>query len=309
MWPRGEVWSYHDAIVNGWVGWNEYCEDIDAFGLEPCKNAEEFTQRAQVLNYNLHRIMFESWNDKMWDDDVNGTSGLLYWMTHPSWYSLLQQTYSWDYKTFGTFYGIKKACEPLHIQWNLYNQKVQVINASNQSYVKLNAQFEVYSVSGKKLVSKSKTVDVKKSNKVDAFTMDLPKSDENLMLVRLKLTDKRGNLISVNDYWSNDTYTNIPVGLNSLAQTKLAVKVASGGGNTLKIFVRNKGKITAPFVELDLVSNGESVLPVYFSDSYFNLLPGEFRTISIEVPDKIEIEGIKTVVAKALNAKEIVVVN
>lgn len=94
--------------------------------------------------------------------------------------------------------------------------------------------------------------------------MDLPKSDENLMLVRLKLTDKRGNLISVNDYWSNDTYTNIPVGLNSLAQTKLAVKVASGGGNTLKIFVRNKGKITAPFVELDLVSNGESVLPVYF---------------------------------------------
>ena len=186
---------------------------------------------------------------------------------------------------------------------------MQVINASNQSYVKLNAQFEVYSVSGKKLVSKSKTVDVKKSNKVDAFTMDLPKSDENLMLVRLKLTDKRGNLISVNDYWSNDTYTNIPVGLNSLAQTKLAVKVASGGGNTLKIFVRNKGKITAPFVELDLVSNGESVLPVYFSDSYFNLLPGEFRTISIEVPDKIEIEGIKTVVAKALNAKEIVVVN
>ena len=105
--------------------------------------------------------------------------------------------------------------------------------------MKLNAQFEVYSVSGKKLVSKSKTVDVKKSNKVDAFTMDLPKSDENLMLVRLKLTDKRGNLISVNDYWSNDTYTNIPVGLNSLAQTKLAVKVASGGGNTLKIFVRN----------------------------------------------------------------------
>lgn len=308
MWPRGEVWSYHDAIINGWVGWNEYCEDIDAFGAEPCKNAKEFSERAQVLNYNLHRVMFEAWNDKMWDDTI-GTSGLLYWMSHPAWYSVIQQTYSWDYKTFGTFYGIKKSCEPLHIQWNLYNHKVQVINASSQSYVKLNAQFEVYSVRGKKLVSKSKTVHVKRSNKVEAFTIDLPKSDENLMLVRLKLTDKRGNLISVNDYWSNDTYTNTPVGLNSLAQTKLAVKVASGGGNTLKIIVRNKGIITAPFVELDLVSNGESVLPVYFSDSYFNLLPGESRTISIEVPDKIEIEGIKTVVVKALNAKEIVVVN
>ena len=307
MWPRGDAWSYHDAIINGWVGWNEYCEDIDTFGAEPCKNAKEFCERAQVLNYNLHRVMFEAWNDRMWDDTI-GTSGLLYWMSHPAWYSVIQQTYSWDYKTFGTFYGIKKSCEPLHIQWNLYNHKVQVINASNQSYVKLNAQFEVYSVSGKKLVTKSKTVDVKRSNKVDAFTMDLPKSDENLMLVRLKLTDKKGNLISVNDYWSNETYANIPVGLNSLVQTKLSVKVASNGDNRLKVTVRNKGKITAPFVELDLVSNGESVLPVYFSDSYFNLLPGESRAISIEVPGQSEIEGIKTVVAKALNAKESVVV-
>ena len=305
MWPRGEVWSYHDAIVNGWVGWNEYCEDIDAFGLEPCKNAEEFTQRAQVLNYNLHRIMFESWNDKMWDDDVNGTSGLLYWMTHPSWYSLIQQTYSWDYKTFGTFYGIKKACEPLHIQWNLLNHKVKVVNASSNSYNGLIAELALYNVSGKIQLNQSKRINIKSNEKVDVFIVDIPKSIENLRMIRFKLTNNEGKVMSINDYWTNDDYTNMPKGLNNLNKTNLTIENAliDKENNSIKVEVVNNGATIAPYVEIDLLENDESILPSYYSDSYFNLLPDEKRTIIIEVPNLNEIERVAVVVAKSLNSQ------
>jgi archaellum component FlaF (FlaF/FlaG flagellin family) len=304
LWPMGDVWSYHDAIINGWVGWKEYVEDIDSFGAEPCISAEEFCERAQVLNYNLHRVMFESWNDKMWDDTI-GTSGLLYWMSHPSWYTVIQQTYSWDYKTFGTFYGIKKACEPLHIQWNLYNHKVQVINASTSAYDNLKVEFEVYNSKGESLLYRKTRVNVVSNGKVNAFVIDLPKTDEKLMMVRLKLTDHKGNLVSINDYWSNDTYTNVPEGLNTLKQTKLDIQVSPNkkGNNILEVKVTNRGKTIAPYVEMDILENGESLLPSYFSDSYFNILPGEHRTITIEAPKLNDTDSIKIIVSKALNAR------
>jgi beta-galactosidase/beta-glucuronidase/archaellum component FlaF (FlaF/FlaG flagellin family) len=304
MWPRGEVWSYHDAIINGWVGWNEYCEDIDAFGIEPCKNAEEFTQRAQVLNYNLHRIMFESWNDKMWDD-VNGTSGLLYWMSHPAWYSLIQQTYSWDYKTFGTFYGIKKACESLHVQWNLLNHEVKVVNASSNAYNGLIAELELYNVSGKIQLNQSKLINIKSNEKVDVFKVDIPKAIENLTMIRLKLTNNEGGVMSINDYWTNDDYANMPKGLNNLNKTNLTIEntLIDKENNSIKVEVVNNGETIAPYVEMDLLENDESILPSYYSDSYFNLLPGEKRTIIIEVPNLNEIEGVAVVVANSLNSQ------
>jgi archaellum component FlaF (FlaF/FlaG flagellin family) len=240
----------------------------------------------------------------MWDD-TTGTSGVLYWMAHPAWYSVLQQTYSWDYKTFGTFYGIKKSCEPLHIQWNLNDHKVQIINASSKSHKGLNAEFKAYNAKGKSLFSRNKRINITGNEKINAFEMDLPKADESLMMVRLILTDNQGDIVSINDYWCNDKYTNIPIGLNGLKQTRLDIEASlkEKENNTLEVTVTNNGTTIAPYVEMDIICNGESLLPSYFSDSYFNLLPGEHRTITIEVPNLPETEGIKTIVAKALNAK------
>jgi archaellum component FlaF (FlaF/FlaG flagellin family) len=119
------------------------------------------------------------------------------------------------------------------------------------------------------------------------------------------LTDHKGNLVSINDYWSNDTYTNVPEGLNALKQTKLDIQVSPNkkGNNILEVKVTNRGKTIAPYVEMDILENGESLLPSYFSDSYFNLLPGEHRTITIETPKLNDTESIKIIVAKGLNSR------
>lgn len=49
--------------------------------------------------------MFEAWNQKMW----NYASGLLLWMSHPAWPSMIWQTYSYDYETHGSFYGANES--------------------------------------------------------------------------------------------------------------------------------------------------------------------------------------------------------
>lgn len=83
-------------------------------------NLDDFCKKAQLVNYDSHRAMFESWNSKLWKK----ASGLLLWMSHSAWPSMVWQTYSWDYETFGSFFGSKKACEPIHIQMNLDDNKV-----------------------------------------------------------------------------------------------------------------------------------------------------------------------------------------
>lgn len=285
LWPINDVWAYHDALVNGWVGWNEYSEDIDALGMGPCESAEEFCDRAQILNYNHHRTMFEAWNDKMWES----TSGVLYWMSHPACYSLVQQTYSWDYKTFGTYYGCKKACEPVHVQWNLNDNGVSVINTTLNDIKKAKVSFEVYSVSGKRILLKETVADIQPNSETELFTMAIPKHDEDLVMVRLKLKNSRGDIVSINDYWCNDKYLTAPSGLDRLDAKGLRVRTLSAKDGVYTVLVENKGRRIIPYVYVNALydETGASVLPAYVSDSYFNLCPGERKIVEIEIPKGI----------------------
>jgi mannosylglycoprotein endo-beta-mannosidase len=124
-------------------------------------------------------------------------------------------------------------------------------------------------------------------------------------MIRFKLTNNEGIVVSINDYWTNDDYTNMPKGLNNLNKTNLTIENAliDKENNSIKVEVVNNGAIIAPYVEMDLLENDESILPSYYSDSYFNLLPGEKRTIIIEVPNLNEIERVAVVVAKSLNSQ------
>ena len=50
-----------------------------------------------------------------------------------------------------------------------------------------------------------------------------------------------------------------------------------------KITVTNTGDVPAVMLRLNLKgSDGEQILPVFYSDNYFHLMPGESRTIDIK---------------------------
>ena len=73
---------------------------------------EEFCEKAQLLNIEVMKGMYEAWNDKMWND----AAGLLIWMSHPAYPSFVWQTYDYYYDPTGAYWGAKKACEHLHLQ-------------------------------------------------------------------------------------------------------------------------------------------------------------------------------------------------
>jgi hypothetical protein len=289
-WPISDTWYYHD-LHNGQT---EYLAAIHAkYGKSD--NLDDFCKKAQMVNYDSHRAMFESWNSRMW----NNTSGLLLWMTHPAWPSTVWQVYSWDYETFGSYFGSKKACEPLHVQLNADDNKVVVINTSLSAFPKGMARLTYYSPEGTKLNTREQPVNIAPNGLTPCFVADLPGNLPEVYMVRVELSDKPKHIVSVNDYLKTKDVAGNFTSIRSLGKPAVIItrlkEVKTGSDRKYSFTVENNSRIPAYAVKLNLTDSktGETILPAYFSDGYFNLLPGEKRVISVEYPaeivDKVEI--------------------
>ncbi|MDF2188481.1 discoidin domain-containing protein [Paraflavitalea sp. CAU 1676] len=134
------------------------------------KGLEDFCEKAQFLNIEVMKGMYEAWNDKMWND----ASGMLIWMSQSAYPSFVWQTYDYYYDATGAYWGAKKACEPVHIQWNASNNSIKVINATSQALKGATAIATVYDLHGKALsgYGRKATVKVPASNQSEAFTLN-----------------------------------------------------------------------------------------------------------------------------------------
>ena len=109
----------------------------------------------------------------------------------------------------------------------------------------------------------------------------------------------KGNLLSQNEYWYKNDYSNAPEGLCDQPATELKLSYKRLSDGHLQVTVRNTGKTAAILVEVHVAdaATGDSVLPAYTSDNYFNLLPGHSQIITIDhaaSPGKMELvaEGV-----------------
>jgi len=196
--------------------------------------------------------------------------------------------------------------EPLHVQYGYDDRSVAVMNDTYVERNSMKVRARVYSLEGKLLADKEQSVDVPADSAVKAF--DLPKA-EGLTLtffVRLDLRDARGRPVSDNFYWlsakadtldwakKQDTvYTPQAefadlTGLASLPQVRLQSRAtieqpASASTGKVHIRVKNPSAGVAFQVRLRLANKKDDldVVPVFWDDNYFSLLPGEDRLISV----------------------------
>jgi len=147
------------------------------------RGIEEFCEKAQLLNIESTKAMYEGWLDNIWED----ASGILTWTSNASLPTLIWQTYDYYYDLTGAYWGAKKACEPIHIQWNPVNNAVKVINTTAESMKGLTATATVYNLDGTE-VSKyrlSNTAINSPSNSATrVFSMAFPDENRDLALKR-----------------------------------------------------------------------------------------------------------------------------
>jgi len=277
LWPISDTWHYHDLLD----GLHEYVSAVDRL-YGKAESLDDFCRKVQFINYDSYRAMFESWNSRLWGD----TSGVLLWMSHPAWPSVEWQTYSWDYETFGSYYGSRKACEPVHVQMNLDDHGIVVLNTTTSDLVGLSVTLSCYGLDGKRISTKTlKGIDVPANSRKDLFKAELGGIKGNYM-VRLILSDRKGQTVTINDYMMRGEGTEDFTSFDNLGKAQIKVRKVSSKDSVERYEITNTSGNIAMNLKFNLCDpqTGEIILPAYFSDGYFHLLPGEKRTIQMHSP-------------------------
>ena len=189
LWPPGDDWAYHDMHSKGAGSIGTTFERITTRYGAP-RDLDDVCRKAQMLNYETHRAIVEGFNSRLWND----CSGLVMWMSHPSWPSMIWQFYTWDYDPNASLFGVKKASEPVHIQMNLPDCKIAVINRHAEPLVDAVATATIYDLSGRTEQTRKQTLTATANVCTDAFTLDWPASGAHF--VRLELRNAEGRLLS-----------------------------------------------------------------------------------------------------------------
>jgi beta-galactosidase/beta-glucuronidase len=280
IWPQNSLWGIHDYCLESAQAAASFNQMIET-GFGKVDNAKKFTELAQWINYNGYRGMFE------------GRSlyrqGLLLWMSHPAWPSMVWQTYDYYLEPTAAYFGCKKACEPIHIQWNPVFDNVEVVNENAGNKVGLSAKAQLINMDGSVQWEKETSLKCKEDSTAICFKLEFPKSLSSVHFI--KLTLKQGDkIISDNFYWRGLIDGNYQA-LNSLPVIKLQNNTKterSGNDWILKTTLNNTTKTPALMIRLKVIgkNKGERILPVFYSDNYVSLMPGETKVITMKLKDE-----------------------
>jgi hypothetical protein len=278
-WPLGDTVAYHDWHPDGNGRVKPFMDALERRYGAP-NSLEDFERKAQLMNYEAHRAIFEGMNAGLWREN----SGRMLWMTQPAWPSTMWQILSHDYDTHASYYGTKHASEPVHVQLNLPDHTVSVINNPNLPLDHATVGWEAWGVDGKPFGAGRTALSVAPvatSQPIDVGIAPLL-AQHGLMIVKVTLKDAGGKTVSESVYWPSSTPEG-QRGLDGLARAAVEVRATvrqEGAERKLDITLHNTSNVPVLNAKLTLsTAAGERVLPVYWTDNYLALMPGETRTV------------------------------
>ena len=193
--PLNNTWGYHDACVGNGHYDTYYNAMAERYGAP--KSMKEFSDKMQLVNANGYRGIFEAAGHKL-----NETGGVMLWKLNAALPSVIWQVYDWYLNPNAGYYFMKRACEPVHIQLNLDDSVVAIINRSYKSQAGLQAAVKAYDLNSKLLFSQNKTISLQATDVKETISLkQLLANEKGISFVVLSLKNSAGKTISQNVYW------------------------------------------------------------------------------------------------------------
>jgi exo-1,4-beta-D-glucosaminidase len=297
LWPIGPVWEYH-------CGLNEFrtldrTQEAIARRYGQALDLNDFAFKAQLLNYELMRPMFEAFQ-------ANKTiaTGVIQWMLNSALPNMYWQLYDSYLMPNGAFYGTKKACETLHLLYDYGQHAIAVVNDQLHAVSGHRALIRIFDINSSEIFRESVDINVPAESATGILTLPSSLALTGSYFLDLRLIDDAGGEIGNNFYWLSTQedeldyeaefedwpfYTPSKVYadhslLHSLPDAELIMDheiESSGQVQYMNLNIENPGTHIAFFLELNISgkNSGESILPVFWDDNYISLLPGEKRKI------------------------------
>lgn len=283
LFPLTPTWAHHGA--------NHYFKDYDTalrrLHGQPA-NVEDYCMKGHLITADQHRALFEAVNHRLWDI----TSGFTEWKFNACWPSVQWQLYDWYLKPMVSYYYIKDACAPLHVQLCPLDNTVAVINNTLEPTGGLEVHARVFDFNMKLRWESTEKADVAADSYKDVLTIPEIADLTPVYFVKLEAKQAGGELVSENFYWlqsKGEDFTS----LAGLPRVKLDTACGMGeedGQNVVDVKVTNPTDKLAFFVHLAVTNGpgGEEVVPVLWDDNYFSLLPGESKAVKARLDTSVD---------------------
>ncbi|MGL4853343.1 MAG: glycoside hydrolase family 2 protein [Phocaeicola sp.] len=304
---NGEGWQYHCGR-NEFQTLDKFLVNYEARYWKP-ETVEDFAFHVQLSNYELIKAMFEAF-------EVNRSelsTGIIQWMLNSAWPEMYWQLYDWYLNPNGAFYGTKTACQPLNLIYN-YANKVIYWSNTTPTQTAATAEVRVYNLQSKLVHEERIAVSLKPYSVETLCSLAQLQSPSDVYFVSLRLYDESEKELSNNFYWLADredkldyaksTWFYTPQSqyasykaLKELANAEITETYTihpKGDKEVATVELTNHSDQIAFFIEMRVVDakTQENLLPVFWSDNYVSLLPGETREFTAEFDAK----GVETTI-------------
>ncbi|MFD2871192.1 glycoside hydrolase family 2 TIM barrel-domain containing protein [Mucilaginibacter ximonensis] len=267
------VWRYHT-----YIGYDDF---IDKYGK--AKDVRDFAEKAQLVNYDQYRGLMEGFSSHMWD----WYTGTIIWKTQNPWSAMRGQMYDYYLDPNACLYGLHNGSAPVHIMFNPTDSTVKVVNNTFANLKHLTATVKLYQINGDEKPITTLFQDINASSVADVINirkeLKIIAADHGAFL-DLRLTDDQKNIVSDNIYWLADKYGQYS-GLNEMPPSTVMVSAKQVAKGKIAVTLSNPKQAPVAFfnrVSLVNPTTKQRVMPVFYSDNYVSVLPGEQKTVVLD---------------------------
>ena len=250
------------------------------------KDIDEYLARADMLNYESTKAMFESFRVR-WPH----TTGIVQWMLNSARPSIYWQLYDYYHQPNASYYGVKKANKPVQLIYDYYTKAVYAVNETCEP---ANIKASMKLIKGGNTTEDAKQVEVAPGTVIKVFDINLSTAPAAFLF--LQSDDE-----AVNEYfipsafdtydWTKTNWVHTPITqyasyamLDDMCAKSCELSVNKSDG-AYKLTVSNPTDKVAFMVRLTAKDqHGELICPAYWSDNYLTLAPGEKRSVTCRLP-------------------------
>ncbi|OIR14924.1 Exo-beta-D-glucosaminidase precursor [mine drainage metagenome] len=238
-----------------------------------------YVERAQMLDYETYRAVAESLNRTRW----TRSTGFALWKYNSSWPSLVWQIVDWYQDCNAGFYAMRKAGEPVHVQFDPNDRTLAIVNRTDHPVQDAVLEAELFDSSMRRIWRRDAAI----AAPPDATTVSdwsVP-NRPGITFLRIFLRDSRGGAIADNLYWLSPDNDFAALATMTGARLVSHFEEPPVPGRPAHVVIENRGTGPALLVRVRLVDrdSGNEVLPAYWSDNDVSLLPGESARLTVSV--------------------------
>jgi len=119
------------------------------------ENLADFLRKSQAMAYEGERAMFEAYARNKYV-----STGVIQWMLNNAWPSLIWHLYDFYLVPAGGYYGTKKSCELVHVQYSYDDNSVAVVNGKYEPLTGMKVFAKIYNLDAAEKYTHGVTLDV-----------------------------------------------------------------------------------------------------------------------------------------------------